>query len=118
HAYRGDETPGTAPDTNNIIATVTDNLLAVGSGSIALTVTNAPPRLNLVSATNSIPPAHPAMFTGNFFDAGVRDSHTLTINWGDGSGFSTFNYPPTTTNFVVSHEFEAGPTNVTVQLTL
>ncbi len=106
----------TAPATSfGLSVTVKDN----GGGStvrnVPVTVQNGAPTLSGValSALN-INEGDSVTLSGQVADPGVNDSHTLTIDWGDGSGLQTIqlapgsqaNKPlPGVTPFSVTHQY-------------
>jgi hypothetical protein len=50
-------------------------------------VTNVPPSIKSlsISPTNPVRPGVPVKITGTFSDPGVLDTHTVLIDWGDGT---------------------------------
>jgi hypothetical protein len=119
HTYQT-RLPANAPFTIGV--TVSDEDNASGSASIQVGVGNPPPaniQLGFTSATVNL--GDPATLNGSFSDAGTLDSHTVVINWGDGSGNTTLNLSAGTLNFVASHFYQAAlPSNAsyTVQVTI
>jgi len=72
-----------------IIATVTDNDGASGSGSTSVTVNNvAPANLQLTLNPATISENGSTTLNGSFTDPGTLDTHTVVVNWGDGSSTS------------------------------
>ncbi len=72
--------------TYTVAVTVTDDDGGVGVDTATVTVANAPPVVDagadqLGVATGGVVSLAPATFT----DAGVEDTHTATIDWGDGT---------------------------------
>ena len=66
--------------------TVTDANGSTGSDDTELTVTNADPELgSLQLPPASVPTGTPVSAQAAFTDAGLADTHTATIDWGDGS---------------------------------
>jgi hypothetical protein len=82
HVYR-DNLQSNAPYT--ISATVTDGDNATTSGSIAAPVQNAAPHFQNVQVTSPINEGGTTTLTGTFTDAGILNTHTATIDWGDGT---------------------------------
>jgi hypothetical protein len=112
--------PGNAPYT--IQVTVTDQNDASGSGSIPLVVDNvAPANLQLGFAKDPINQGDTATLNGSFTDPGVLDTHTVVINWGDGSATTTLNLAANVLNFTANHPYQDGRPNndpYTVQVTV
>src|SRR5262249_20570051 len=78
--------------TFTISVTVTDEDNHSGNGSIDVTVINVPPsdvQLNLSATT--INENDSTSISGSFADPGTMDTHTVVINWGDGSANTTVN---------------------------
>ena len=90
---------GTLSDTSSAVATyaglddgvdavtleVTDDNGLTDTDSTDVTVTNVAPSLTLTScpvAPNQVDTD--VSFAGTFTDPGVNDTHTMTVDWGDG----------------------------------
>jgi hypothetical protein len=85
HKYL-DNPAGQASGAFTISVTVTDSLQAAVSANTTVTVNNALPAITTVtgpSATIGVGVA--ANITANFTDAGTLDTHTCSVNWGDGN---------------------------------
>jgi PKD repeat protein len=67
-----------------LTVTVTDDDDAVGADVATLLVANAPPTIE-AGADRSGQPGTPVAVSATFADPGTRDTHTATIDWGDGS---------------------------------
>jgi uncharacterized protein YegL len=91
---------GTLSDTSNAVATysgvddgvdavalkVTDDNGLTDTDTTNVTVTNVAPSLTLTSCP--VAPTQvggPVSFSGTFTDPGVNDTHTMTVDWGDGA---------------------------------
>ena len=68
-----------------VTVTVTDDDGAVGSNSLTITVNNAAPAVNAGPDQTGAPGDTIALAPATFTDAGVQDTHTATIDWGDGT---------------------------------
>ena len=69
---------------------VTDDDTGSGSLSTPVTVNNvAPSVLGLNVSNNNINEGQTTTLTIAFTDPGTLDTHTATVNWGDGSATST-----------------------------
>lgn len=77
------------PDDNGLYVVtlnVTDDDLLMGSATAAITVTNVNPVLGVLNLTSStISENGSTTLSGTYTDAGSADTHTLTVNWGDGT---------------------------------
>jgi Ca2+-binding RTX toxin-like protein len=87
-----------------------------------LEVANVAPSVTSIS-TSSPPPAGGAKegevvtVTADFFDPGVLDSSTATIDWGDGSPSQSFTYAAGTTRLAEGHVYrDGGNYDITVYL--
>lgn len=95
HQYLDDSPTGSASDVYDITATVTDD----DGGSVAVqstvTVNNlAPENLSFDNVTFGAPispgniggvPGQTLWFVGSFVDVGTLDTHSASVDWGDGS---------------------------------
>jgi PKD repeat protein len=77
-----------------VLVTVFNEDVEYGSDTANVTVNNVPPSIELmsVSPTDPLPPGVPVELTGIFSDPGILDTHTATIEWGDGQT-TTINVP-------------------------
>jgi hypothetical protein len=85
HSYLDDNPTGTAADVYTVDYSLRDDDAGINGGSTSITVNNAAPSLtpgqDQVVFENSVLNLSLAIS-----DAGVLDTHTATIDWGDGSG--------------------------------
>src|SRR5207244_11523780 len=103
HQYQNNR-PGDAPYTAQITITDADN--ASSSASTPVTVKNvAPGILGLDLANATINEGDTAALNGSFADPGVLDTHTVVINWGDGSGNTTLNLDAGMLSFSAQHPY-------------
>jgi uncharacterized delta-60 repeat protein len=109
HTYVDDNPSGTTSDPYNVTVTVTDGKGGSGSTSPVLTVNNVAPTLSSLSlSAATITAGNSVTFSGSVGDAGVADSHTLTINWGDGSSDTTIPMPAAGASpFSTQHQYTA-----------
>ncbi len=102
HAYPDDNPTGTPSDTFTVQVRLRDNDGGKDSGGVDLTVNNLRPVLVAavdqtvdegslldLSAVGGAPPL------ALFVDSGVLDTHTATVNWGDGSATEAATVFPT-----------------------
>ena len=81
HRYLDNPASGSAYTIEYIVADDSGQ----ASGSATATVTNVPPAVEALSGPNRAVPFEPLTFSAAFTDPGVLDTHTATIDWGDGS---------------------------------
>ncbi len=88
-----------------VIVTAIDNHQAVGSAVMGVVVSNEPPEttFNQFEVTTQIIEGQIATLNGIFSDPGTNDSHSVTIDWGDGSIPTTTNLPIGARNFTATH---------------
>jgi large repetitive protein len=118
HTYADDEA-------YTITVTVTDDDGDTGSDTDTATITNvAPANINLTAAPATINENASITLSGSFTDPGVLDTHTVVINWGDGSSNTTLNLPAGVLEFETTHQYlDDNPTNTasddhTIQVTV
>src|SRR5207237_925642 len=88
-------------------ATVTDKDAASASASILVTVNNVAPSTPVLSlAVTTINENGSTSLGGTFTDPGTLDTHTVAINWGDGSSNTTLKLAAGVTNLSsLSHQY-------------
>ena len=108
HQYLDDNPTGTPSDINTIVVTLADDDTGSTSGSTPITVNNVAPGVPAIF-TSASAIAEPATLsiTVTFSDAGVQDTHTATVNWGDGTAVSTVSTAAGVTNFTAVHTYAA-----------
>lgn len=98
---------------------VTDDDGATSCDSLLVTVHNVPPVVAIDSVGGGAPfflEGVPLAIDASFTDAGILDTHTAEIDWGDGSPVSSVD--PATSPFSLSHTYsDAGLYDVTVTVT-
>ncbi|MBP7474929.1 MAG: hypothetical protein KA810_06680, partial [Pyrinomonadaceae bacterium] len=90
HTYLDDNPSGTSSDNYTITVTVVDSFPASTSGMRTVTVNNgAPSAVTLNLSASTLNENGSTSLSGGFTDPGTLDTHTVTINWGDGSALQT-----------------------------
>jgi len=124
HTYADDNPTGTPSDTYAISMTVTDKDGGMGSASVPAVVNNVPPVVSIDSVRQAgmeigvdvdIALTNTAVeVAGSFTDVGAQDTHTASIDWGDGHIDAL---GPVTGSLSAAHTY-ATPCNCTVTLTV
>jgi autotransporter-associated beta strand protein len=105
HQYLDDDGPGTAT-TYHVTVTVSDDDGQSGSASTDVTVNNvAPAAVNLTVNPSTIDENGSTTVSGTFTDPGTLDTHTVVINWGDGSPNTTLNLAAGVLTFSAAHQY-------------
>ena len=114
HVYGDDDPTGTSSDNYTITVSVSDPAEAAASTSATSTINiaNALPSVTGVTITRpGIPGAvsqilenEEVVLTGSYSDPGLRDTHTVTIDWGDGSS-SNATVNALTRTFTARHRY-------------
>ena len=92
HQYLDDNPTGTTSDIYNVSVTVSDDDTGSNTQSTGITVSNvAPANVSVNVSLSSINENDSVTLSGSFTDPGVEDTHTVVINWGDGSPDTTLN---------------------------
>ena len=85
HLYSND--PATGPDAFTITLTLRDSAGAQATPQArSVTVNNVAPSLSISVSPTTFSVGATTTFSGTVSDAGVVDPHTVSIDWGDGSG--------------------------------
>ena len=88
---------------------VTDSIGNTAFSEAHIFVNNVAPSLNNLSVTSTINENGTVTLAGNYSDPGVPDTHTLTINWGEGSPQVV---PVIGGSFSITHQYlDDTPTN-------
>jgi hypothetical protein len=86
-----------------------DSTGALAFGSTDVTVENVSPTItSFVSDAATITRGGTVTLQGTVFDPGTLDTHTVAVNWGDGST-DTISVDPTTRTFSAQHQYLANP---------
>ncbi len=88
HPYLDDDPTGTSSDSYTVTASISDDDAGSVTNSASLSVSNINPVIHSMGATNANE-AGTVTLTGTYSDAGTQDTHTLRINWADGSASQT-----------------------------
>jgi parallel beta-helix repeat protein len=118
HQYLDDNPTATTSDNYTISLTLSDT----GSGGTdtdltSVTVNNLAPTLTNVSVNPAtIIAGDSTVLSGNVSDAGTQDTHTVQINWGDGSPNTTLTLAAGVSVFNANHQY-LGAGNFTIAIT-
>ena len=83
HQYLDDNPTGTPTDNYTINVTVTDDDGGVGTANTTVTVNNIAPVITGLTATPLVVLGNPTNVSGAFTDVGTKDTHTISVDWGD-----------------------------------
>lgn len=84
HQYLDDDPSHTMEDPYEVVVKVADDDLGSNNGTKTVVVVNLNPELTLSTLVQSSDGAT-VQLAGTFADVGTRDTHTGTIDWGDGT---------------------------------
>lgn len=104
HTYTDDNPTGTSQDSRTVSVTVTDD-----NGGVSTAVTASPlvrnvnPTMNVVTSSIAVNEGGVALLQGTYADVGTADTHTLTIDWADGTPLETVTVSGGT--FTVTHTY-------------
>ena len=84
HRYADDDPTGTPWDDLTIIAIVEDDGGAIGNRSTTVTVTNMPPIVTALKV-DEVNDDGWVTLSGSFNDASLEDTHSVLIDWSDGT---------------------------------
>lgn len=123
HRYLDDDPTTTSSDDYNVELTVTDDDGGVGSADTIVTVNNVVPEFTelMSSHTEFCSASADGIVTigGSYFDVGTLDTHSVTIDWGDGSPVELItSVDQLADTFTAEHQYlNGGLYTVTVTLT-
>ena len=114
HLYQDNPAGQATGGAYTIAATATDKDGAIGSASTPVVVNNAPPVVgSLTLNTGTIDEAGTITLSSSFTDAGILDSHVVTVDWGDGTAGSpdigTLDLAAGVSTFSLDHLFLDNP---------
>jgi len=112
--------PSGLPAGQTVTITATAAGGAATTQTFTLNVTNvAPANLSLMLTPTPIAANQPASLAGTFTDPGAQDTHTVLINWGDGTPNTTTNLAGGVTSFSgIAHTYQTSATfTITVTVT-
>ncbi len=94
------------PGSQTVVLRVTDSKGASATASTSVSITNvAPANLNVTLSTATITEGGSTMLNGTFTDPGAADTHTVTINWGDGTPTTVLSLVAGVTSFSAVHPY-------------
>jgi autotransporter-associated beta strand protein len=109
HQYLDNPAPHPSASGNfNISVTVTDKDGGVGSASPTANVSNVAPVLGAVLVTNGLFPGDVTHLSGTITDVGTLDTHTVVVDWGDGSAVTNIPLAAGVTAFNPTHNYALG----------
>jgi Ca2+-binding RTX toxin-like protein len=121
HRYLDDDPSGSPSDNYTIDVRVTDDDGGVGTDSTTVTVNNVAPTIDTLAITATVDSiaavGETVTLTGSFSDVGTLDTHTVEVQWDDGTT-SAATVNQTDRTFEASHVFTTGGVfTITVTLT-
>lgn len=102
HRYLDDDPTGTPQDTYTVTVTITDDDGGVGQDTLVVTVNNLDPEVD-VGAGEVIDEGDTLQRTVSFSDIGTLDTHTVSVDFGEGDGFQPVSIVPGTNTVELSH---------------
>ena len=106
------------PESHTITVQVSDGFGGTESADFEIIVNNADPEITSLAHTGNVQPGDTVTLTGSYVDAGVNDTHTATVNWGDGSATEPVTLDPLTGAISGTHSYaDAGDYTITVIIT-
>jgi hypothetical protein len=107
HLYLDDKPSGTSDYLVSI--TVIDDDLGVGTSGVVVTVYNLAPEVTALSLNKTeIDEGDEVTLSGSFVDVGTLDTHSVAVDWGDGTT-SAASVDGTTRTFSAVHQYVDDP---------
>jgi PKD repeat protein len=85
HQYLDDNPSRTASDVYPISLTLTDDDTGTASAGTSVTVNNVAPTITALTGASSIDEGGTFTLSGTFHDPGTQDTHTVLIDWAEGT---------------------------------
>ncbi|TWU05296.1 PKD domain protein [Symmachiella macrocystis] len=105
HIYQDAPTGDTSQSQFTITVTITDEDGGSDSAQTLISVNNTIPTLADLTLTSPVLENGLATVTGRVIDAGSLDTHTIRVNWGDGSADSLIQLTASETTFTATHRY-------------
>jgi len=105
HQYRDDNPTNTPMDLNQVQVTVTDSEGNEVSGDASIKVINVEPEITMLEVTSPIDENDVAELQLAFTDPGSLDTHTVEIDWGDGTPTEVINLNGGERFLLTSHQY-------------
>ncbi|MDP3062880.1 MAG: PKD domain-containing protein, partial [Chloroflexota bacterium] len=106
HTYPDDNPTGTPSDQYTTTLRVTDSAGGIGVAVITVTVEDVVPAVTALAATPPVVEGGFSTVSGSFTDVGLLDTHTVTVDWGDGTvGPATVTESGGSGTFTASHQY-------------
>jgi hypothetical protein len=105
HQYLDDNPTGGPSDNFTVSVAVADDDLGSVATTTGVTVNNVAPNTIKLNGPFTISENGSVTLIGSFLDAGLQDTHTLTINWGDGSSDTVQNLTLGARTFAATHQY-------------
>jgi hypothetical protein len=126
HTYPDDNPTGTSSDNYTTKLKVTDSAGGIGNAVTVVTVESLAPVITITGITPQVFENGTVLLSANFTDIGIQDTHTATVDWGDGTVAETLSVIQGngSGNFSASHTYlDDNPTgtdsdNYTVTITV
>ncbi|MSU63253.1 MAG: DUF4214 domain-containing protein [Pedosphaera sp.] len=116
HRYLDNKPKAGAPEPINVFLTLHANA-GEATAVTQTTVSNIGPTLRNLAISNPNGVGLTTTLTGDILDTGILDKFTLLVDWGDGKGAQTIEYPGGTTHFTITRIYTVGG-NLKVNVTL
>ncbi|MBX3434714.1 MAG: PKD domain-containing protein [Pirellulales bacterium] len=105
HQYLDDNPTGTPFDLNTVTVRVLDDDGGVGVATGVIRVNNVPPSNLVIDPIAAIDENGTATLNLSFVDPGSLDTHTVEIDWGDGSPLQVIAVAPGARTLTAAHQY-------------
>ena len=105
HQYVDDNPTGTPFDSYSVVVRVLDDDTGQAIAGSSVVVNNVAPLIAAIDPIATIDESGIANLKLSFTDPGTFDTHTVEVDWGDGSAVQTFALPLGDRTFSASHQF-------------
>lgn len=105
HVYVDDDPTTSSSDPYEVTVTVTDDDTLAGTSTIEIAVHDVAPSDVVFEPAARVDEAATVTWNGAFADPGLRDTHQVVVDWGDGTDETVLDLAPGARTFAADHVY-------------